>query len=311
MPRILVAIPHFFRHRADGSHGSERRDPGPRVRALASAIALLRANLGTGQVTLDIAERVTKGANENLAHKLDIYVCTTGEDHLIGRLGLPADAFIHHQTRAEPKLLGYECHAMLRDGLSRYDHFALFEDDLFVHDPLYVAKCAWFTSQAGPDAVLQPNRYEIAPGGDPAKAYIDGDIRPHATSAFQNVADRPEVRLHAMGATVTFRRPLNPHSGCFLLSAEQMAHWVRQPWFLDRARDFIGPLESAATLGLMRTFRVYKPAWPQAAFLEIQHAGQAFISLIGSTIRRAPSPTLPHEAGGRKDKIPSSLAGES
>ena len=31
-----------------------------------------------------------------------------------------------------------------------------------------------------------------------------------------------------------------------------MSHWVSQPHFLDHASRFIGPLETAATLGIMR-----------------------------------------------------------
>jgi hypothetical protein len=38
--------------------------------------------------------------------------------------------------------------------------------------------------------------------------------------------------------------------------------------FFDRDTSFIGPLESAATLGIMRAFRIYKPAPEHAAFLE-------------------------------------------
>ena len=293
MARVLAAIPHFYRHSTEGGHGSQRRDPASRVRALGGCIAALRANLGVGQVGIDIAARAARPANQELAHQLDIVVCTTGEDHLLDRLALPRDNYAHRASRAEPLLLGYECHAALRDGLSRYDYFAFFEDDLLIHDPLFLAKCAWFSAKVGGDAVLQPNRFEIAAGRDPAKAYIDGDIRARATAPFQDIANRPEIRLEALGATVTFRRPLNPHSGCFLLSAEQMAHWARQPYFLDRAASFIGPLESAATLGLMRAFRVYKPAFANAGFLEIQHAGQAFIGLIGTTVRRADEAPAP------------------
>jgi hypothetical protein len=59
-----------------------------------------------------------------------------------------------------------------------------------------------------------------------------------------------------------------------------MAHWAAQPYFLDRDTGFIGPLESAATLGIMRTFRVYKPANENANFLEIEHYGNGYISQL-------------------------------
>jgi len=37
-------------------------------------------------------------------------------------------------------------------------------------------------------------------------------------------------------------------------------------------------------LGIMRSFRVYKPAAADASFLEIQHFGTTFLSLIGNQI---------------------------
>jgi hypothetical protein len=59
-----------------------------------------------------------------------------------------------------------------------------------------------------------------------------------------------------------------------------MSHWASRPYFLDRATGYIGPLESAATLGGMRTFAVYKPAPRSADFLEVEHFGRAFLDRI-------------------------------
>ena len=64
-----------------------------------------------------------------------------------------------------------------------------------------------------------------------------------------------------------------------------MAYWASQPHFLDRDIRFIGPLESAATLGIVKTFRVYKTAPEQASFLEIQHFGAKFLNLVGNNVR--------------------------
>jgi hypothetical protein len=91
-----------------------------------------------------------------------------------------------------------------------------------------------------------------------------------------------------MEQPVVFQRALNPHSGCFFLNAKQMAYWASQPYFLDRDTSFIGPLESVATLGIMRTFRIYKPGPAYASFLEIQHFGTAFLNLIGRGINISP-----------------------
>ena len=58
---------------------------------------------------------------------------------------------------------------------------------------------------------------------------------------------------------VKFARALNPHSGFFVLSAEQFDTMSRQQHFLDMDCSFISPLESAATLCLLKNFSVFKP----------------------------------------------------
>jgi hypothetical protein len=63
-----------------------------------------------------------------------------------------------------------------------------------------------------------------------------------------------------------------------------MAQWANQTYFLDRDISFVGPLESAATLGIMKTFRIYKTSPEQASFLEIQHFGTGFLRLIGGQV---------------------------
>ncbi len=80
-----------------------------------------------------------------------------------------------------------------------------------------------------------------------------------------------------MGNEVDFERVDNPHAGCFFLNAKQMQRWTEQPYFLDRSSEFWGPLESAATLGIMRTFDVYKPAVRNAGFLEICHLDPRYL----------------------------------
>ncbi len=109
------------------------------------------------------------------------------------------------------------------------------------------------------------------------KAYIDGDLPAAVTAPFQDVSVTPVATGSCWARRSTFHRAKNPHAGCFFLNARQMEHWARQPYFLDRDTSFIGPLESAATLGVMRAFRVYKPAASSAGFLEIEHFGTGFL----------------------------------
>ena len=104
------------------------------------------------------------------------------------------------------------------------------------------------------------------------------------TAPFQDLTVTPIATGKLLGTTVTFERAKNPHAGCFFLNGRQMETWASQPYFLDRDTSFVGPLESAATLGIMRTFRVYKAAAESAAFLEIEHFGTSF---LGNLRRRA------------------------
>jgi hypothetical protein len=256
--------------------------------ALSQSLTHLGAILGKYQGLLDIAKSVAVPANQGQGLDIDIVICTTQNHHVLDDLPVPRQIYRHHATQAEPLMLGFECHALLRDSLGDYDYYCYLEDDLILHDPWFFIKLNWFSSQAGDLNLLQPNRYEIAPPGRVGKVYIDGDLLPRATAQFQKVEDRPELKGNIMEQPVVFQRALNPHSGCFFLNAKQMAYWASQPYFLDRDTRFIGPLESVATLGIMRTFRIYKPGPAYASFLEIQHFGTAFLNLIGRGINISP-----------------------
>jgi hypothetical protein len=281
--RVLFAIPHYFNPDPAGGrrYGSLGPDPAPRIRALSDCLASIRQLFARPQCVIDIARRTTTPANHATATAADVVVCTTGGHHVLEQLRLGSGYFTHLPTNAEPRLLGFESHAVLRDRLAaNYDFYCYLEDDLLIRDPLFFLKLQWFAQQFGEEALLMPNRYEVARDRIVHKAYVDGPLRPDVTRPFQDVSERPRLEAEALGLTVTFERAANPHSGGFFLSAAQMTAWAAKPYFLDRDTRFVGPLESAATLGAMRTFRVYKPAAECAAFLELEHPGTSFISQI-------------------------------
>jgi hypothetical protein len=281
--RILAAIPHYYSRSAalspDGrAHGSVGPHADSRVAALRACLASLHQLYGPAQHMIDQATRVALLANSRTVGKVEVVVCTAGDDHLLDRLNLPAGSYRHKRTESPPALLGFECHALLRDRLGDYDYFAYLEDDLISRDPWLFVKLAWFTAQLGDDVLLQPNRYEINPLlGLVHKAYIDGDLHPNVTAPFQDILSTPVATASLLGTTIAFQRAKNPHAGCFFLNDRQLRSWSRQPDFLDRDTSFIGPLESAATLGVMRTFRVYKTAPESAGFFEIEHFGTSFL----------------------------------
>ncbi len=285
--RILFTLAHYFRQEAKGFHGSEK-DPARRLRVLAETLLALHQTFGPRQALLHPPERATLPANEDWRHEIEVVVCTTGDDHLVGHL--PAGLCRHHPTAAKPRLLGYECHAVLRDGLGDYDYFCFLEDDILVTDPLLFLKLEWFTGLAGDEALLQPNRFERALRTAVFKLYIDGNlVDPKISPRFQDRTQRPRLTAEFLGRPVVFQRIDNPHSGCFFLNAAQMRRWSEAPYFLDRAEGFWGPLESAATLGIMRSFAVYKPARENAAFLEVLHGDNRY---LGRRLKLAEAP--PH-----------------
>ncbi|MBD2353181.1 calcium-binding protein [Tolypothrix sp. FACHB-123] len=285
--RILFTIAHFFNPHGQGKHASQRKDPRPRLIALTQSLAALHQLFGKSQSIIDIGQRVALPANQPQADDLDIVICTTQGHHLLNHLSLPDHFYQENSTQVEPMLLGFECQAILRDSLGKYDYYCFLEDDLILHDPWFFIKLNWFNQQTNNLNLLQPNRYEVATHNLTCKAYIDGDLLPRITANFQNINENPQIQGTIMGMPIKFRRTLNPHSGCYFLNAHQMAHWANQSDFLDRDTSFISPLESAATLGIMKTFRVYKSVPDQASFLEIQHFGTRFLSLIGKEVSLA------------------------
>ena len=61
--------------------------------------------------------------------------------------------------------------------------------------------------------------------------------------------------------------------------------WVEDDCWQDGDCSYVSPLESAATLGLIKMFRLYKPAFACASWLEIQHWGTSFSSLVGGSVK--------------------------
>jgi hypothetical protein len=96
-------------------------------------------------------------------------------------------------------------------------------------------------------------------------------VRPDFTAAWQDVTDRQYLSAELLGTQIRFERWPNPHSGCFFLNELQMERWATQPFFGDEDSTFAGPLESAASLGIIKTFRQYKPSPANAGFLELEH----------------------------------------
>ncbi|BBK30189.1 hypothetical protein EDC65_0102 [Stella humosa] len=280
--RVLFTIAHYYAASRDGKYGSTRASARDARRdALARTISCLHDAVVQPQCLVHGPIHGFLPANDADATEIEVVVCTTGDDHLVDELDLPPGTFRHHRTQAEPKLLGYECHAVLRDAAAGYDRVCYLEDDIAIEDSSFFAKLDWFHGWAGADSVLQPNRFETSERGPVRRLYIDGEpAMPAKLGYVPDRSDRPWISADGLGQPLWFGRVANAHSGCFFLTREQMAHWAAQPDFLSRESVFVGPLESAATLGLLRHFRVYKPARGNAAFLEVRHLHRRYLDTM-------------------------------
>jgi len=278
MRKILFVIPHFY-GAGSGFYGSTGSEAAPRITALERVIAGLHQSLGSRQAFLLWLQQHLPGkgnghvihANQSFSSQIDVVICTTGSSHLLSALTIPKTLFHHHQTTAESMKLGFAAHQVLRENLGKYDWYCYLEDDLLITDALFFAKLEWFLSSHGEETVLAPHRFERSLTQPAHKLYHDGLVKPDFTAAWQEVKDRQFLESEMLGIKLRFERWPNPHSGCFFLNARQMEHWASQPYFGDKDCSFAGPLESAASLGIIKTFRQYKPSPVNAAFLELEH----------------------------------------
>jgi hypothetical protein len=290
--KLLVTIPHYHNAFGNGAYGSTGPESALRAAALSATIAGIHEHLGPRQAFLYCLHKYVPGrgngrlvkVNEQAADKVDIAVCTVGNSHLLDRLGVPNAMYHHQPVQADPPMIGFACQKVLKAHLGKYDFYCYLEDDLVVGDPYFLAKVAWFARTFGDDVLLLPHRFEIS-GKEPLhKLYIDGPVKPDFTAQWQDTTDRREVKAEFLGAPIGFERWENPHSGCFFLNAAQMERWVASPYFQDGDCSFAGPLESAATLGIMKTFRIYKSTYKNAGFHEIRHFHNRY---LGAAVKLA------------------------
>jgi hypothetical protein len=284
--RILLAIVHHWNPQGNGRHQSLRPDPQPRLYALQDQLLCLR-RLGVFQGTLNIAALEVQPVNQATAHVIDIMVVTDGRHRVLDLLEESYRPLLHEEVVQldDPMHLGFEAQRLLAERLDQhYDLYGYIEDDLLISDPFFFRKIDWFRRQFDDKAVLLPHRVELHRLPDAIdKLYVDGPV--DAQWLLQYVPQPPvPVQVASPAGDLVFVAPENPHAGCFFLSHRQLQNWSVQPWFLDGDCSYVSPLESAATLGLLKTFQVYKPALSHANWLELQHWGQSFRSLVGRQV---------------------------
>lgn len=285
--RIAIVIPHHYSEtysddtlsgQRHGSNTAGQRTH--RRRTFCHTLRCLRGNFACSQAVLQIVNRSLGEANGAISHEVSITVVVSGDQHLVEPKDRAEFGIEVQQLNLPPKELGFAAGDILRQHAGDFDIYGYIEDDLWIHDPWFFRKLDWFHRNTPSEAVLQPNRYETSLAGPVGRCYVDGDITPQATERFQNISVEPVIQGRFLDQPILWKRPLNPHSGCHFLSRQQWQHYCKVVPVGWRDSSFIGPLESAATLGVARTFRVYKPSNENAAFLELEHGDARFIQNI-------------------------------
>lgn len=274
--RVLLALVHYFKGEDGSRHSStDLRRREERTLVLRQVIDSWRGIFGP-TTELNIEHRRFDRLRGSL-DALDIAVLTNGTDHLLDEEHAKARGVRHIRVQLDnPRMLGFAARRLFADNRNAYDLFCYSEDDLRVGDPGFVGKILDFQASFGPQRLVMPNRFEWNPSGPTLKTWIDGDLRPDVIARWRDALPDEEM-LHL--GRVTLRRAANPHSGFFGITAAQLAHWIRQPHYGDQDCSFVSPLESAATLGVLKTFPIYKPFGTDAGFLEIEHLDRRFSSL--------------------------------
>ena len=285
--KILVAIVHHWNPEGGGQHASLRANPGPRILALQEQLLCL-LRLANHQGSLDIAARKVVDANQAIRHVFDFRVVTDGKHSVLDMLSPEFRSLLREEVRPPltPRHLGFEAQKLLAENADQgFDLLVYLEDDLLIHDPYFFHKIHWFSEQLGPECILLPQRMEM-PGSPEIvdRLFIDGAV--HSQELRTLIPDPPPaLAIELPTGVVYFESPRNPHSGCFILTPEQMKRWMSDDCWQDGDCSYVSPLESAATLGLIKVFRLYKPAFACASWLEVQHWGTSFTSLVGNSIK--------------------------
>ena len=279
--RALVVIAHYFKARNGSIYSSEQeRLRQQRQASIEQVVQTWRGFFGTS-ATIDIAHKRTK-IDPTPVDKLDICVLVNDSNHLLTPEFEKACNIRKINVRvADTRYLPFGAHRLMAESRKLYDWFVYSEDDILLRDALLFRKLEAFQARFGPSRILQPNRYEMNPRSWRIKTYIDGDLRGGFIEPYlKHVEERAEILLHESElGTLTYARARNPHSGFFALNAEQLAHWTAQPSFLDLDCSFVSPLESAATLSLLKAFSLYKTTPPYQSYFEMEHLDTKFSNL--------------------------------
>ena len=279
MITVDVFIPHYFHEEGEESgYGSAR--PGARLQrsiALSRCLSgLLNLERRARDCTINIHQKTVDIFPKNSEPEIviNITVCTNGKNRL--------DDVLHHYREKisveeiqleNPRFLALRARDRLIKRESKADYLIYMEDDLVIHDGLYIDKIDWFYKKTNNAICLMPHRYELVNNNEIGRTLIDGELRGSFIQQFYAPSINAAQGNFRGREPVQFDIPTNPHSGSFILSHQQ-AELIANKELPDEG--FVGPLETAATLTAMKFFPIMKTAYQCRNFFCIEHGHPSF-----------------------------------
>lgn len=198
---------------------------------------------------------------------VDVVIVTCREGNALHLPEAPTEHVSIEFYEGPKNHFGYRCHQIMREAVGAYDWYCFIEDDIALIGDDFFEKMAFFTAHLnGPGHILMPNRYERDEGHFGGKVYID---HYHAPDRVRNL-----IEVETYGRKSWLEIALNPHSGCFFLTREQMDIWSREDWIFQRQSSW--PLEDAATFRLVPCFTIWKPAQETPWLIEVEHLASRY-----------------------------------
>ncbi|WP_415408812.1 hypothetical protein ACLM45_08680 [Synechococcus sp. A10-1-5-9] len=275
---VLIALPHYFKEVDQATYGSDRRGQ-RQARSIAlfqCFNSLLAMQKNADDLILNISAEGLQSAgslSERREVTLEIHVFTDGINMINSVLNIYKEGInVHTFELANSRHLPLKARDHLIENGHAYDLCLYMEDDLIIRDSEFLDKQIWFIKESEHRAVLMPHRTEWVPNGNGQRLLVDGPLKKEFIERFYTPKCNAAQGTFK-GRGVIFDQSDNPHSGLFCISgvqAKQLAT-LEQP-----VHGFIGPLETAATLTVLRRYLVLKPAWKDRDFLWIEHGHPSF-----------------------------------
>lgn len=281
---VRACIPHFYSGTGDPNGYGSRRQGARVARSIALAqclSSLIRLKHSTQDAILNIGNRTIDylsneiHARSNEAIRIEILVCTDGR-HQLDEILNHYDQYIERRIIDvdDPRLLPLAARdELISHSKIEADLYTYLEDDIIIHDSSYFHKQDWFLRKTNDQLSLMPHRYESINRQGIRSLLVDGPLDAGFISKFASPQENVASGLFRGIEQVSFDIANNPHSGTFTLSKKQALQLQKESL---PTSGFVGPLETAATLTVLKFFPVLKPSKEYRSFLMVEHGHPSF-----------------------------------